>query len=54
MRKILLTNCSTQKIWFERFVRGVDLQIGIKLREEHAILVDLMKLLTKNMEAAVK
>ena len=27
-RKTVLTKCSTQTIWFQRFVRGVNLRVG--------------------------
>ena len=41
-------------IWFERFLRGGELRVGIKSRTDQVISIELMKLLMKNMEVAVK
>ena len=40
--------------FFYRFVRGGKLRVGIKSRPDQAIIIELMKLLMKNMEVAVK
>ena len=48
-RKTVLKNFSTQTIWFERFVRREDLQVGIKSRTDQAISTELMKLLIDKM-----
>ena len=53
-RKIVLTKCITQTIWFERFVRGVELRVGSKSSPDLDISIEVMKLLMENMEVAVK
>ena len=53
-RKTVLNKCSTQMIWFERFVRGVDLRVESKYSPDQEISIEAMKLLTDNMEVAVK
>ena len=40
--------------WLERFVRGVELRVGRKSIPDQAIIIEVMKFLMKNMEAAVK
>ena len=54
MRKNVLTKCSTQTIWFERFVRGVDMRVGSKSMPYQAIRIEVMKLLIDKMEVVVK
>ena len=49
-RKTVITKCSTQTICFERFVRGVELRVGSKLRPDQEIIMEVMKLLMNNME----
>ena len=36
------------------FVRGVEMRVGSKPRRDQEISIEFMKLLMKNMEAAVK
>ena len=50
----VLTKCTTQNIWFERFMRGVDLRVGSKSRPDQKISTEMMKLLMENIEVAVK
>ena len=45
MRKAVITKCSTQQIWFERFVRGVYLQVESKSRPDKEIIIESTKLL---------
>ena len=54
IRKTVLTKCSTQTIYFERFVRGVKLWVGRKSSPDHAVSIEVMKLLMEKMEVAVK
>ena len=54
MRKAVITKCSTQQIWFERFVRGVYLQVESKSRPDQAIIIESTKLIIDNMEVEVK
>ena len=44
MRKTVLTKCSTQKIWFERFLRGVYMQFVSKFMPDQAVSIEVMKL----------
>ena len=53
-RKTVLTKCSTQIICFEIFLRGVDLWVRSKLRIDHAIIIEVMKMLMNKMEVEVK
>ena len=53
-KNTVITKFSTQTIWFESFVRGVDLQVGIKSSPDQEISIEVMKLLMENMEVAVK
>ena len=39
----LLTKCITQTIWFEMFVRGVELRVGINYRPDQEIIIEVMK-----------
>ena len=48
-RKTVLMKCSTNKIWFEIFVRGVNLRVGNKSRKDHEISIEVMNLSMKNM-----
>ena len=41
-------------IWFDRFVKGVDLRVESKYSPDQEISIEAMKLLTDNMEVAVK
>ena len=50
----MITKCSTQQIWFERFVRGVYLQVESKSRPDQAIIIESTKLIIDNMEVEVK
>ena len=54
MRKSVISNCITQKKWFERFVRGVDLLVGSTSRLDQDISTEFMKVLMDKVEAAVK
>ena len=54
MRKAVLTKCSTQNIWFERFVREVELRFGSKYSPDQEISIEVIKLVMTNMEVAVK
>ena len=54
MRKAVLTKCSTQTIWFERFVREVELRFGSKYSPDQEISIEVIKLVMTNMEVAVK
>ena len=47
--KTVLTKCSTQTIWFEIFVREVELRVGIKSRLDLAISIEVMKLFMKSI-----
>ena len=42
----------TYTILFERFLKGVDLRVGIKYKPDQEISIELMKLLMKNMEVS--
>ena len=48
-RNNVLTKCSNQTMWFEMFVRGVELQVGSKSRPDHAINIEVMKLIKYKM-----
>ena len=48
-RKTVLMKCRTQKIWFEIFVRGVNLRVGNKSRKDQEISIEVMNLSMKNM-----
>ena len=54
IRNTVLTNCSTQNIWFERFVRGVELRVGRKSRPDKAIIIEVIKVLMEKIEVTVK
>ena len=47
----VVTKCITKTIWFERFVREVELQVGRKSIPYQAISIDVMKFLIESMEA---
>ena len=50
----VLTKCITQAIWFEIFWRGVEIWVESKSRTDQSISIEVMKLLIKKMEVAVK
>ena len=52
--KTVLTKCSTQTIYFEGFLVGVELQVGSKSRPYQAIIMEVMRFLMNKMEVAVK
>ena len=52
--KNTLTKFSTHTIWFERFVRGVDLRDGNKSSPYQSIRIEVMKLLMKKIEVELK
>ena len=52
--KAILTKCTNQTIWFERFMRGVELQVGIKARPDQAISINSKNNLMEIMEAEVR
>ena len=53
-RNNVLIKCSTQTIWFEIFLRMLELRVGIKSRPYKVISIEVMKLLMKKMELSVK
>ena len=53
-RNTVLSKCSNQTIWFERFVRGEYLQVRTKSIPNQAIGTDVTKFFMDKMEAAVK
>ena len=50
-RNSVITKCITKTIWFERFVREVELQVGIKFIPYQTISIDVMNFLIEGMEA---
>ena len=40
--KTLLAKCGTQTIWFDRFVRGLELRVGRKFRTDQGISIEVM------------
>ena len=53
-RKVVLNKCTTQKIFFDRFVRGVRMNVGIKAIFYQYIIVEYMKLFMEKMEDNVR
>ena len=54
MRYTLITKYITQTIWFESFVRGLELRVGRNSMLDQAIIIEVIKLLMNNMEVVVK
>ena len=50
MRKLSLIKFTTNMIWFERFVRGVEIWVVRNSRPDQAIIVEVMNILIENME----
>ena len=53
-RNTVITKYSTQTIWFDIIVRGVELWVGINYRPDQASIIETMKLLMEKMEVEVK
>ena len=53
-RNNVITKCSNQTIWFERFVRGVDMRVVSKYRLYQATRIEVMELSMEKIEVAVK
>ena len=53
-RNTVFTKFITQTIWFERFVREVELRVGSKSISDQELSIELMELLLEKMGEAVK
>lgn len=53
-KKFTLTQCLTQTVWFERFMRGVELQVGRVAHPDQAISIEIMLEMMKDMEMKVR
>ena len=45
----VIAKCILKTIWFERFVRGVELSVGRKAKPYQAIIIDYMQFLVERM-----
>ena len=53
-KKVVLTKRTTQKVWVEWFLRGVEMWVGRKASTDQAIRTEYIKLLMENMEAYLR
>ena len=42
--KVVLSKCTTHTVWFERFVRGIEIWAGCKAIPDHSISIEYMNL----------